>query len=294
MMQDRGTEPDRSAYSKTTMLRACIFLVGTWLCAAVCIAQQAAPLPDAATLLQQVAEHQRQLDATRENYTWNETVVLRMLDKKGNVKKTESEEDNIFFVNSHQIDRTVKKDGKDLTEDQQKKEDDRVAKEVEKAQKTPPGQALDKNTVSITQILSMMKASHPRREMIDGRSAIAFDFIGDPHAKTHGVAEDASKKMSGTLWIDEQDREVRRLIARFDDNFHLGFGLFSVGKGSNFVFNQKLVNNELWLPVDAEAHLMAHAIGMIGYRADVNITDTNYQRFHARAEQAPGAKVVDK
>jgi hypothetical protein len=138
----------------------------------------------------------------------------------------------------------------------------------------------------------MMKASNPRREVIDGRSAIAFDFVGDPHAKTHGVAEDASKKISGTIWVDEQDREVRRLIARFDDNFHLGFGLFSVGKGSNFTFDQKLVNGELWLPVNAEAHVVAHAFGLIGYRADVSVIDANYQRFHAAASQAPGVRVV--
>lgn len=273
------------------MLRACVWLVSCLWFVVVCAAQDA-PLPDVATLLKQVASHQREIDQTRENYTWNEAIVTRMLDKKGNVKKTESEENNIFFVNTHEIDRTVKKNGKDLTPDEEKKEQGRVAKEVEKAEKTPPGQSLNKDTVSITQILGIMKASQPRREIVDGRSAIAFDFTGDPHAKTHGIAEDASKKISGTIWIDEKDREVRRLIARFDDNFHLGFGLFSVGKGSNFTFDQKLVNNELWLPVAADAHVMGHAIGLIGYRADVNVTDTNYQRFHAEAEQVPGAKVV--
>lgn len=273
------------------MLRACVWLVSCLWFVVVCAAQDA-PLPDVATLLKQVATHQREIDQTRENYTWNEAIVTRMLDKKGNVKKTESEENNIFFVNTHEIDRTVKKNGKDLTPDEEKKEQGRVAKEVEKAEKTPPGQSLNKDTVSITQILGIMKASQPRREIVDGRSAIAFDFTGDPHAKTHGIAEDASKKISGTIWIDEKDREVRRLIARFDDNFHLGFGLFSVGKGSNFTFDQKLVNNELWLPVAADAHVMGHAIGLIGYRADVNVTDTNYQRFHAEAEQVPGAKVV--
>lgn len=286
---------------KTTMLRVCLLSLSIVLFRALCVAQTAAPIhsavapvPDAGTLLQQVAAHQRQMDKTRENYTWRESVVTRMLDKNGNVKKTESEEDNIFFVNTHEIDRTVKKNGKDLTPEEDKKEQYRVMKEVEKAQKTPPGDSVDKDTVSITRILSIMKVSHPRRETIDGRSAIAFDFTGDPHAKTHGVAEDASKKISGTMWVDEQDREVRRMIARFDDNFHLGFGLFSVGKGSNFTFNQKLVNGELWLPVDAQAHVVAHAIGVIGYRADVDITDTNYQRFHAEAQQAPGVSVVQK
>ena len=94
------------------------------------------------------------------------------------------------------------------------------------------------------------------------------------------------------VWVDEQDREVRRMIAHFDDNFHVGFGLFSVGKGSNFTFDQKLVNNELWLPTDGQAHLIAHAIGIIGYRADIAMTDSGYQKFHAEAQQLPGAKVA--
>lgn len=252
-------------------------------------AAQQAPLPDAVTLLQQVAGRQRQMDQVRENYTFHETIVIHLLNKDGSVKKVQSEEDEVFFVNSHEIDRAIQKDGKDLTPGEEKKEQDRVNKEVEKAQQTPPGQSIDKNNVSVTRILSIMKAGTPRRETLDGRSMIVFDFTGNPHAKTHGVAEDASKKISGTIWIDEQDREVRRLIARFDDNFHLGFGLVSIGKGSNFTFDQKLVNNELWLPVGGQAHVEGHAIGLIGYRADVNITDMDYQRFHAQATQSPAA-----
>jgi hypothetical protein len=251
-----------------------------------------APLPDVPTLMKQVEEHQRKLDQTRENYTYRELVITRQLDKNGNIKKTESEEDDIFFVNTHEIDRKVKKDGKELSAEEQQKEQNRVMKEVDKAQKTPPGRATDKDTVSVSQLLSIMKVSNCRRETLDGRNTLAFDFIGDPHAKTHGIAEDASKKLSGTLWVDENDREVRRMIAHFDDNFHLGFGLFSVGKGSNFTFDQKLVNNELWLPTSGQAHLVAHAIGILGYRADISVTDSNYQKFHAEAEQLPGAKVT--
>jgi hypothetical protein len=253
---------------------------------------QQAPIPDVATLMRQVQDQQRKMDETRENYTYREATITRELNKDGSLKKTESEEDEVFFVNTHEIDRKVKKDGRDLTPEEQKKEQDRVMKEVKKAQDTPPGKSTDKNDVSVSQLLAIMKVSNPRRETIDGRSSLAFDFIGDPHAKTHGMAQDASKKLSGTLWVDEQDREVRRMIARFDDNFHVGFGLFSVGKGSNFTFNQKLVNNELWLPIDGQAHVVAHAIGVIGFRADIAVVDSDYQKFHADAQQQPGAKVA--
>jgi hypothetical protein len=259
--------------------------------AAAVYAQQA-PIPDVPTLMSQVQEHQRKMDEIRENYTYREVIVTRELNKDGSVKKTESEESEVFYVNTHEIDRTVKKNGKDLTPEEEKKEQDHVMKAVSKAQETPPGRSTEKDDVSVSQLLAIMKVSNPRRETIDGRSTLAFDFIGDPHAKTHGMAEDASKKLSGTLWIDERDREVRRMIARFDDNFHLGFGLFSVGKGSNFTFDQKLVNNELWLPIDGQAHLIAHAIGIIGYRADIAVTDSDYQKFHAEAQQQPGAKLA--
>jgi len=264
------------------------------LTAAISFAQAAQPpLPDVPTLMKEVEDHQHKLDQVRENYTYHETVITHELDKNGSIKKNESEENNVFFVNGHQIDQKVKKNGKELSADEQKKEQEHVQKEVEKALKTPPGQSLDNNEVSVSRLLQIMKVSNPRREQMDNRSVIAFDFVGDPHAKTHGMAEDASKKLSGTIWVDESDRQVRRMIARFDDNFHLGFGLFSVGKGSTFTFDQKLVNNELWLPTSAQAHVIAHAIGIIGWRGDIAVTDNDYQKFHADAQQVPGATVVN-
>jgi hypothetical protein len=271
-------------------MRSAIAIVLLYL-AAGAYAQQA-PIPDVPTLMQQVQDHQRKMDQVRENYTFLESIVTHQLNKDGSLKKIESEEHEVFFVNTHEIDRTVKKNGKDLSPDEQKKEQDHVMKDVQKAQNTPPGHLTDKNDVSVSQLLAIMKVSNPRREILDGRNTIAFDFVGDPHAKTHGMAEDASKKLAGTVWVDEKDREVRRLIARFDDNFHLGFGLFSVGKGSNFTFDQKLINNELWLPTDGQAHLIAHAIGIIGYRADITVSDSDYQKFHAEAQQQVGAKPV--
>jgi hypothetical protein len=269
-----------------------LFLLLILFSAAALAQSSEAPLPNVPTLIQQVQEHQRKLDQVRENYTYHETAVTNELDRNGKIKKTESEEIEVFFVNTHEVHRKIRKNGKELSPDDQKKEQERVQKEVEKALKTPPGQTTDKHEVSISRMLQIMKVSNPRREQMDGRSVITFDFEGDPHAKAQGD-EAVLKKISGTIWIDEKDREVRRLTARFDDNFHLGFGLFSIGKGSNLTFDQKLVNEELWLPTSAQIHIVAHAIGVIGWRGDIAITDNDYQKFHADAAQQPGATVVN-
>jgi hypothetical protein len=251
------------------------------------------PLPDVPTLIQQVRDHQRQMESVQENYTFHETDVTHELNKNGSVKKTESEEYEIFFVNTHEIRRLIKKDGNDLDPDHQKKVQDQVMKEVDKAQQTPPGQAPHGDqSISVSHILAMARVSVPRREIMDGRGTIAFDFAGDPHAKAHNVAEEAALRTSGTFWIDEKDRQVRRLVAQLDSNVHAGFGLFSLGKGSTLTFDQKLVNNELWLPTGANVSLIAHAIGVIGFRANIQVTDNDYEKFHASAQQLSGTTVV--
>jgi hypothetical protein len=256
-------------------------------------APTAAPIPDVPTLMQQVRDHQHQLESVKENYTFRELEVGQHLNKDGSVKNTESEESEVFYVNTHEVRRQVRKDGKDLDAGQQKKEQDRVMKAIEKAQQTPPGQAPNGEVViSVSHILAMVKVSSPRRETVDGRPTIAFDFTGDAHAKAHGVAEEAARKMSGTVWVDEKDRQVRRLVARLDDNLHIGFGLVSLSKGSHLVFDQKLVNNELWLPTSADVSVTAHAFGVIGGRADIRVTDSDYKKFHAEAQQQPGATLV--
>jgi hypothetical protein len=251
------------------------------------------PLPDFPTLLAQVRDHQRQMEAVQENYTFHEIDVSQELNKNGSVKKTETEEYEIFYVNTHEVHRLIKKDGKPLDADQEKREQGRITKYVEKAQQTPPGEAPNGEVViSVGRILAMAKVSSPRRETMDGRSTIAFDFVGDPHAKAHNIAEEAARRTSGTFWIDEQDRQVRRLVAHLTDNVHGGFGLLSLNKGSNLTFDQKLVNNELWLPTSANIYLIAHAVGVFGIRANIQVTDNDYKKFHADAQQQPGATVA--
>lgn len=253
----------------------------------------AAPLPDVRTLIAEVRDHQRQMDSIRENYTFHEVDLTDELNKNGSVKKTDSEESEIFYVNTHEVRRLICKNGRDLSAVEQKKEQDRVTKEVQKAQQTPPEQAPSGEVViSVSRILAMARFSSPRREMLDGRITIVFDFTGDPHSKARNLAEEAARRTSGTVWIDEKDRQVRRLTARLNDNVHAGFGLFSLGKGSNLVFDQKLVNNELWLPTGGEIYLVAHAIGVLGFRANIHVTDNDYRRFHAEAEQQAGATVA--
>jgi hypothetical protein len=252
-------------------------------------ANEPAALPDAATMLREVEAHQKQLDKIRENYTFRAVQTTRQLDSSGNTKKVETEEHEVFFVNGERVQKLVRKDGKDLTPDQARKEQDRVNKEVLKISK--PGYTNpDKDEITVSRLLQIVAFSRPRRVRLNGRDTIAFDFAGDPHAKTHGRGEDALKKVSGTIWIDEADREVSRMNATLDENYHVGFGLLaSVAKGSNVVFDQALIRNEAWLPTAIALHLQARAFLVAGFRAEIDIRFDQYKKFQTDAVQQQGA-----
>src|SRR3984893_9421574 len=152
-------------------------------------ANEPAPLPDAATMLRDVEARQKQLDKVRENYTFRSVHTTRQLDSSGNTKKVETEEHEVFFVNGHQVEKLVRKDGKDLTPDQARKEQDRVNKQVLKI--SQPGYTNpDKDEITVARLLQIVTFSKPRRVRLNGRDTIAFNFAGDTHAKTHGRGED--------------------------------------------------------------------------------------------------------
>jgi hypothetical protein len=250
-------------------------------------------LPDIRQLMIEVQTHQKQLEKVRENYTYTSLQTTQDIDSNGKVTKTETVEGEDFFVNGHVIERTVKKNGQPLSGHDLDKETERVTKLVEKAQKTSPDQPLQGQTISISRVLEIMDVRNPRREIYRGRSTIVFDFIGRKDAKTHGLVEDASKKLQGTIWIDEADKQVAHIEVSFNDNFRIAGGLFaSVKKGTNFRFDQAAVNDGLWLPTGAEGTLQARLLLVKGVRQHFTERVSDYKRFSVETQQPKDAKVV--
>jgi hypothetical protein len=240
-----------------------------------------APLPDVPTLLHSVEANQETLDRAREEYTFRQQQQLTFYDKGGKVRRTEERVSNVFFVHGQPIETMISKNGKPLSAGELKKQQDRAAKDAVKYAAQPYGQR-DKDEVSVSRLLAITRFSNPRRIMEGGRSVIAVDFTGDPHAKTHGRNEDAVKKVQGTVWIDEDAREVTRMHASFDEPMRIGFGLLAtVDAGSHFSFEQALIRNEAWLPTSIDAHFDGKAALFVGFHVALAIRFDQYQKFNA-------------
>jgi hypothetical protein len=257
-------------------------------------AQQPAnpPLPEIRQFMREVYEHQKQLDKLRENYTYSSLQTVQEIDANGRVTKTEIKEYEEFFVNGHHIARLVKKDGKPLDDQDQQRETERVTRFVERAEKPETKKAKENEEITLRRVLEIMDVRNPRRESYRGRPTIIFDFVGHKDAKAHGMAEDISKKLQGTVWIDEADRQVAHLEISFNDTFRLAGGLVvNIQKGSNLHFDQAPVNSEIWLPTGVEGTFAVRLFMVKGIRQHIIERDFDYKRFHVETQQGKDAKV---
>jgi hypothetical protein len=254
---------------------------------------QERPIPEPRQLMKEVLEHQKSLEKVRENYTYTSLHTVQDADSNGRVTKTEMREGEDFFVNGHIIERTTKKNGQPLSGRDLDKETERVTKLVEKAQKTPSGQSIEGQSISVSRVLEIMDVRNPRRETYRGRQTIVFDFVGRKDAKTHGLVEDASKKLQGTIWVDESDRQVAHMEVSFVDNFKIAGGIFaSIQKGSNFRFDQAPVNQGLWLPTGGEGSMQAKVLMLKNMRQHFLERDYDYKVFSVDAQQQKDAKLA--
>lgn len=265
------------------------FVIASWLaCAQLPVAE--APVnepsvPDAAALMKQVQANQKKMDEVGENYTFHRIQRVEELDGKGTVKKTTSTEREVFFVNGRQIGRLVKRDEISLSEAEDKKEQDRVRKLTMEFSKKPPSFGRGGRINLINMILSVSEVSNPRPTQMKGRSTLVFDFKGDPKAEAHGMEEKGAKKVEGTVWIDEADRQVARLEVEFYDNFRIAGGLLaSIQKGTVMNIEQSPIGEGLWMPTANEQHMNLRVI-VKGVHENTQVTNFDFKRFNAEAVQ---------
>jgi hypothetical protein len=84
----------------------------------------------------------------------------------------------------------------------------------------------------------------------------------------------------GTVWIDEAAQGILRLEGRMTDSIKMGGGLLlSLHQGSSFVFEQELVNSEVWLPTYAEVHASARFLLLKGFKLDQTQRFSDYKKF---------------
>lgn len=254
------------------------------------------PLPDIPKLMHEVEDRQRAAEAVEKDYIFHSVETGQQVDGRGAVKKTEVNEYDVFWLNGVPVRKLTRKNGKDLSADEQKKESERIDKEAAKARERrekedAKGKATDprgNDEVTVSRLLELGSFTNPRRVQLNGRDTIVVDYAGDPNAKTKNSFENVIRDMAGTIWVDEQDHAIAQLEGHFVNGFKLGGGLLvTIQKGTNFTLAQKRVNGEVWLPEHVEGHGEARAFLFFKFDGSLTIADSDYRKFTTNSKVLP-------
>ena len=261
------------------------------------------PLPDIAQLLRDIQKNQKAAEEIVKQYTCHLSEEEEKTGSNGEVTSHSVKEYDIFYVGDDEIRHLLAKDGKPLEGDEKKKEDQRFSKEFDAAKKKQAELANDpkkqqkeeeREQAQISDFLRAENFTNPRRETFRGQEVIVFDFGPNPDYKPKNMIENLVQKLVGVIWVDEQARDVVRLEARFSDNFKIAGGLLaSLSKGSNFVFEQTMVNNEVWLPSYDEVHAAARLV-FVKVKANQIDRYSDYKKFSSEIRLGTSAPVEQK
>jgi len=250
-------------------------------------------LPDLKALFKEIDDNQKAIDKLKENYAGSQSEDETEFEGDGRVKKHDVSEYTFFYLNGDEVTTLVKKDGKPLSEAEQKKENEKTQKRIEEHQKhaakkeakeekaKEEGKSDEKDEPGIEIFLRACQFVNPRRERFRGQDVLVFDFEPNPEFKPHKLVEKVVQKLAGVVWVDEKAHDVARLEAYFTGDMKIGGGLLAnLQKGTSFVFEQSFVNNEVWLPTYMEAHVGVRFLLVKGIKASIVTRYWDYKKFN--------------
>ncbi len=252
------------------------------------------PLPDINSLLNEIRVNADKVDDILENYSYTELRIDRDLGKDGAFIEKSSEKRSLTFYKGYRIRRLIEKNGKPLSASDQANEDKDAEKQVAEIEKRvaakekreitrrdtssgsggqPTG---DGQRITIADALKGSLLTNPRRERFKNRDVIVFDYEPNKAFKPQTRNEKLFALCTGVVWVDAASKQVVRLEAELTQS--AGNFLAKAKRGASFSIDNELVNNEIWLPSQADVNLQIKIL-FAGININNLIKYGDYRRF---------------
>lgn len=237
------------------------------------------------------------------NYTCQQREVLKHLDSHGAAKSTEIKTWDITVLYGELYSRLIQKDDKPLSEQDERKEQEKQDKFIAKHKSESPEERekraakqkkeREQNRAFLRDVINAYDFRIVGEEPIAGRDAWVLEAapVKDFHpTQPHA---DILPKLKGRLWIDKQDYNWVKAEAEAIDTITFGLFLARVHKGSHFSFEQVRLNNEVWLV--HRFYLNASARLLLFKNEGIEQEDifSNYKKFSTATKILPGMKEVE-
>jgi hypothetical protein len=271
------------------MRRAATSILVVVLLSPLALCQAAAATPDLRELIRKAAENDEVNDKKMRDYAFVERVEQHKLDGSGKEKSVETHTYEIINLYGEPVSRLIAKNDKPLEPKEAQKEEDRINKVAEKRKNDSPEakkKRLEKEAKEREEERAFDKelgeAFHYTlvgEEDVNGRPAWIIAGEPKPGYQPKLRAAKMLAKMHGKVWIDKQDVQFVRGEIELLDTISYGGIIARVHKGTRVNFEQVRVNDEVWLPQVAAAHLDERLLLFKGYNENINVAYRDYKKF---------------
>jgi hypothetical protein len=227
--------------------------------------------------------------ARMKDYTWIARETDRSLDSRAQVKseKTDEWETVILYGEPHH--RMLERDGKPLSADDQRKEQQKLDQAVAKLGRETPEQRArreakyekerEKDREFLREVPDLFDFRMLGSEKIDGHDVWVISATPKPgYRPKHGDAKPLLK-VQAKMWIDKAEYQWVRLEGETTATISFGLFIARLNPGAKLVFEQTRVNDELWLP-KRQVISGAGRLGLVKKLAgEQETTWNNYRKF---------------
>jgi len=219
------------------------------------------------------------------NYTYVERSTTSELDKRGKVKKSQSETAEVIMLCGAPYRRVIERRGAPLAGKDEQRQESRIDKlSAEDSKDCAKRQAAvekrqRKNREFMNDIPDAFSFKLLGIEKVDGKDAYAIAAEPRPEYRSPNGRGKFLAKMHGKIWIDKAELQWVKVEAETIDTVSLGLFLFRLNKGATLQFQQARVNDEIWLP----RHIHVLGTGRLalllagGFAADIAFD--SYKKF---------------
>lgn len=273
----------RGARFSVPRRHSCRRLVPLVLAASTLFAQNARDIVAKSVELDQ-SNWQRMKD-----YTWIARQTDRLLDSSGQVKsqKTEQWETVVIYGEPHH--RMLERDGKPLSADEQRKEQQKLDKAVAKREQETPQQRerreadfekqREKDRKFLREVPDLFDFKLLGDAKIDGHDVWVISATPKPDAQPKRGDAKALLKVQAKVWIDKTEYQWVRLEAETTATISFGLFIARLAPGAKLEFEQTRVNDQVWLP-KREVVSGAARLGLVKKLAvEEETTWNNYRKF---------------
>jgi hypothetical protein len=223
------------------------------------------------------------------DYTWIARETERSLDARGNVKseKTDTWETVVLYGEPHR--RMLERDGKPLSDTDQRKEQQKLDKAVAKLEHETAAQRAhrqgefekqrEKDREFLRDVPDLFDFKLLGDEKIDGLDAWVISATPKPGAQPKHSDAKPLLKVQAKMWIDKAEYQWVRLEGETTATISFGLFIARLNPGAKLVFEQTRVNDEVWLP-KREIVRGAGRLGLVKKLAgEQEVTWNNYRKF---------------